>query len=183
MNVRQPTCEGCTHNLYFGERFSKYQRGVTMRPGEHFCTCGKRARKFKPSDPKAKVPEWCPKRKTPCELRVYEFKSADAWYLHEMLCRDLKKEIDPSGYAYAVACEGHTELTPKAFWERCSDDRKLLGVEIRHQNVVEIDDGLSPVSFFKTNKGYRILVAFNTEVARGNPRRERTKEDDHGECD
>ena len=175
-NVKLPTCAGCPHNLCFGERFSKYHCGVTMHPGEHFCTCGKRARKFKRGDPKVRVPEWCPKRKKPCELRIYEFKDAGSWYLHELLCHDLKKEIEPSEYAFAVAYEGVTELSPKDFWERCGDDRELLGVEIHHRNIVEIDDGLSPVCFFKTINGYRVLTMFNTEAARKNPRRDKSEE-------
>lgn len=182
-NVKLPTCASCPHNLYFDERFSKYHRGVTMHPGERFCICGKRARRFKRDDPKVRAPEWCPKRKKPCELRIYEFKDANSWYLHELLCHDLKKEIEPSGHAFAVIYEGHTELTPKAFWEQRENDRELLGVEIYRQNVVEIDDGLSPVCFFKGNKGYRVVTTFNAEAARNNPRRERAKEDDHGECD
>ena len=181
MSVKLPTCAGCPHDLYFCERIARHQYGVTMHPGEHFCTGGKRARKFKSSDPKVKVPEWCPKRKTPCELRVYEFENADAWYLHKMLCRDLKKEIDPSGYDYAVAYEGYTEVTPKAFWEHCNDDRELLGVEIHRLNVVEIDDGLSPRCFFKADSGYRVLALFNTAAARRNPRRKKTKEDNQNE--
>ena len=43
-----------------------------MHMGERFCTGGKRARKFKRSDPKIYVPDWCPTRKKPCELRVYK---------------------------------------------------------------------------------------------------------------
>ena len=181
--IKQPCCTGCKNELYYYERLPKRQQGVMMRPGERFCTCGKRARKFKPGDPKVKVPSWCPKQKTPCEVRVYEFKDSEAWYLYEMLCRDLRKEIDPSGHAYALAYEGHTDLTPKAFWEQRENDRELLGVAIYHQNVVEIDDGLAPVCFFKANKGYRVVTTFNTEAARNNPRRERAKESDYSGCE
>ena len=39
------------------------KKGVTMHLGECFCVAGKRARKFKRSDPKIYVPDWCPKRK------------------------------------------------------------------------------------------------------------------------
>lgn len=180
-SIKQPSCMGCKNELYYYERLPKRQQGVMMRPGERFCTYGKRARKFKPGDPKVKVPSWCPKQKTPCEVRVYEFKDSGAWYLYEMLCRDLRKEIDPSGHAYAVSHEGHADLTPKAFWEQRENDRELLGVEIYHQNVVEIDDGLAPVCFFKANKGYRVVTTFNTAAARNNPRNERAKESDHGE--
>ena len=172
-SIKLPTCAGCPHDLYFGERSAKHQYGVTMHPGERFCTCGKRARKFKRGDPKVKVPEWCPRRKNPCELRIYEFTDSGAWYLYNSLCRALKKEIDPNGFAYSIVYEGHTEVTPKAFWEHCNNDRELLGVEIHHLNVVEIDDGLKPICFFKAENGYRVLVAFNTAAARENPRREK----------
>lgn len=92
-----------------------------------------------------------------------------------------KKKSTPADTINAVAYDGYTEVTPKAFWEHCNDDRELLGVEIQHLNVVEIDDGLSPRCFFKADSGYRVLALFNTAAARKNPRQKKTKEDNQNE--
>ena len=78
--LRCPSCTGCPHDLYFGEAIPKKQFSVMMHCGEHFCTGGKKARRFKRSDPKIAVPQWCPKRKSPCELRVYALKSIQDWH-------------------------------------------------------------------------------------------------------
>ena len=50
--LRCPSCTGCPHDLYFGEAIPKKQFSVMMHCGEHFCTGGKKARRFKRSDPK-----------------------------------------------------------------------------------------------------------------------------------
>ncbi len=34
--------------------------------------------------------------------------------------------------------------------------------------VLEIDDGLKPVFFYKTEQGFKMLYSFNTEIARKN---------------
>ena len=73
--LRRPSCVGCPHNLHFGDFVLKKQYSVIMHCGEHFCTGGKRARLFKRSDPKVAVPQWCPKRKSLCEVRIYALKS------------------------------------------------------------------------------------------------------------
>ena len=153
-SIKQPSCMGCKNELYYYERLPKRQQGVMMRPGERFCTYGKRARKFKPGDPKVKVPSWCPKQKTPCEVRVYEFKDSGAWYLYEMLCRDLRKEIDPSGHAYAVSHEGHADLTPKAFWGRRNIFGGSQSTAVNRQNV-------NRRKIFRLNVKFRAFVDFN----------------------
>ena len=71
MMLRKPTCADCPHNLQYMERLPIKKKSVTMHLGERFCVAGKRARKFKRSDPKTYVPSWCPRLKAPCELRIY----------------------------------------------------------------------------------------------------------------
>lgn len=63
MHLRKETCYECEKHLRYMESSPAKQMGVTMHMGEHFCTGGKRARKFKRNDPKIYVPSWCPKRK------------------------------------------------------------------------------------------------------------------------
>lgn len=70
MMLRKPTCSDCPHNLQYMERLPIKKKGVTMHLGERFCVAGKRARKFKRSDPKTYVPSWCPRLKAPCELSL-----------------------------------------------------------------------------------------------------------------
>lgn len=170
MMVRKPTCFDCPHNLQYMEDMPIKQKGVTMYPGERFCVAGKRARKFRRSDPKAHVPSWCPKRKSPCELRIYGFKNTDEWMMHDSLCYHLGKDIPPEGRRYAVLYDLHTELTPRAFSERCNEepDARTLGVAVHRHYVVEIDDGIKPVFFYKTENGYELLALFDAETAKKN---------------
>lgn len=167
MTPMEPVCTGCEHNLYYGNCTPKKTQGVTIHLGERFCTCGKKARRFKRSDPKSKVPAWCPKRKTPHELRIYRFKNADEWMLHEHLCYSLNRELSPEARRYAVEFELHTELSAREFLERsaCESDAELLGAAVHLHHVVEIDDGLQSVCFYKTANGYRHEPFFDAATA------------------
>lgn len=172
LTVRKPTCVGCPHDLHFSESIPKRQHGVMMHLGEHFCTGGKRARRFKRSDPKISVPGWCPKRKTPCELRLYGFRDENTEILHHTLCLGLENAITPAGYRYALKRELHMDLTPSEFSSRCEVEPyyDLLGFEVDLYEVLEIDDGLQPVFFYKTDQGFVIESSFDTKTARKNKR-------------
>ena len=65
MQLRKETCIGCECDLRYMENIPTKQMGIMMHLGERFCTGGKRTRKFRRSDPKIYVPDWCPKRKKP----------------------------------------------------------------------------------------------------------------------
>ena len=140
-----------------------------MHLGERFCTGGKKARRFKRGDPKIYVPDWCPKRKTPCELRVYTFKNANAWWLHTMLERDLGR-FTPDGVRYAIVQKLTTELSPREFWKRLESEfyQDILDVHLEPYSVLEIDDGLKPAFFYYVDGGFTLLYAFNAEAARKN---------------
>ena len=97
MMLRKPTCADCPHNLQYMERLPIKKKGVTMHLGERFCVAGKRARKFKRSDPKTYVPSWCPRLKAPCELRIYGFKNQREW-------RDAPQYVRVSGRGYFSIC-------------------------------------------------------------------------------
>ncbi len=169
-NLREPTCYGCPHDLHYDRSIPAKQYGVTMHLGERFCTCGKRARRFRRGDPKTKTPAWCPRRKEPRELRIYAFKDPESWMLHEQLCHSLNKELIPEGNRYAVAKALSTGLSAKAFLERSEmeTDVDLIGVAVELHQVVEIDDGLRPVCFYKTTNGYRYEPFFDAAQARTN---------------
>lgn len=168
--LREPTCYGCPHDLHYDRSDPTKQFGVTMHLGERFCTCGKRAWRFRRGDPKSKVPAWCPKRKEPRELRIYAFKDPESWLLHEQLCQSLGEKMGPEGHRYAVSRELTTQLSAKTFLERCEleTDADLLGTAVELHHVVEIDDGLLPAYFYKTTDGYRYEPFFDAARARTN---------------
>lgn len=166
----QPTCTGCSHNVYYSDAIPKRTCGVMMHCGEHYCTGGKRARRFKRGDLKSRVPAWCPKRKTPCEFRVYALKSLDDWCLHDLLSEGLGEILSPTASRYALRLEGTIELTPQEFWTRCDQEPAagLLSAAIQLYEVLEIDDGLEPVFFYKDKADLHLVRDFDTGRAREN---------------
>ena len=168
--LRRPSCAGCPYDLHFGEAIPKKQFGVMMHCGEHFCTGGKRARRFKRSDPKIAAPQWCPKRKSPCEVRSYSLKSIRDRQMFLCLSADPNDPLYISEYRYALASSTKIELTPQEFWSRCQNEpgTELLDVDIPLYSVVEIDDGLVPAFFYRTVEGFRIVSHFNTAKAKKN---------------
>ena len=168
--LRRPSCAGCPYDLHFGEAIPKKQFGVMMHCGEHFCTGGKRARRFKRSDPKLAAPQWCPKRKSPCEVRIYSLKSIRDRQMFLCLPADPNDPLYISEYRYALASSTRIELTPQEFWSRCQNEpgTELLDVDIPLYSVVEIDDGLVPAFFYRTVEGFRIVSHFNTAKAKKN---------------
>lgn len=169
-SILLPTCLGCSAHLLFDERLPKKQNGVLMKPGDRYCLGAKKPIRFGRKDPKMYPPKWCPKRKSPCEVRVYCFRSAREWHLHDMLCRDLGQAVLPGAWNYCVAGECTTDLTPKRFWESLEDQAvsDLLPIRVDTYWVVEIDDGLKPVCFYRTETGFEIVPFFDTNRARKN---------------
>ena len=176
MEVRKAFCSSCDKHLRYTEPVPKKQKGVTMHFGERFCLGGKRARKFSRSDPKIYVPSWCPKRKDPSELRIYGFKSTNDWMMHDMLCCHLERDIHPEARRYAVEHEQPIKLTAREFAQRCNEepDEAILGVAVQRYQVVEIDDGIEPSFFYKTEQGYELLSLFDAATARKNVKEDKT---------
>ena len=84
------------------------------------------------------------------------------------------KDILPSAHRYAVEYELHTDLTPREFAKRCNNepDAETIHVAVHRHYVVEIDDGIKPTFFYKTDKGYELLALFDAETARKNVKEE-----------
>ena len=166
----KPSCIGCPHNHYHSDMVPQKKFGVMMHCGEHFCTGGKRARRFKRGDPKIHVPKWCPKRKNPCELRIYALKSKQDWWTHCSLNCDAGKHFSVSAHRYALRYEGTIELSPYEFWKEREqspyDD--LLPVAVELYEVLEIDDGLKPVFFYRDMTDFRLEPLFDAGRARKN---------------
>ena len=81
-----------------------------------------------------------------------------------MLCHDLGMDISPDGWRYAPLYELHTDLTPREFAKICNDapDAETLHVAVHRHYVVEIDDGLRPAFFYKTECGYDMYPLYWT---------------------
>lgn len=166
----RPVCTSCQYHCQNTDRLPMMKNGVTIHIGEHFCMGGKRPRKFGKRDPKMYVPSWCPRMKAPKELRIYGFKSTRDWFFHQERCKRMGDKSMPSGYQYAVEKELTTELSAQDFWKGLSTQtaEALLGTKIERYQVIEIDDGIKPVFFYYTDKGFQVLSFFEANVARKN---------------
>lgn len=82
--------------------------------------------------------------------------------------RRLKSVLDGQDY------EGHTDLAPYEFFECCNEksDDEFLDAAVQHYDVVEIDDGIKPAFFYKTEHGYELLFSFDAKTAKKNIREE-----------
>ena len=169
MDLKRPVCYTCPNHFQVPLGPAQSRCGITLEPGARYCMAGRRPHRFKKRDPAFLVPRWCPKRKVPSELRIYTFKSQHDFFLHEQLSEDLGHAITPQARRYAVEYELHTDLTPRESWLRCGceSDAALLGVAVHRYHVVEIDDGLCPVCFYKTEHGYEI-IHFDTQSVKNN---------------
>lgn len=168
--LRKPICADCPHDFRYNDPTPKKAMGVMMHMGERFCTSGKKARRFKRGDPKVHVPSWCPRRKNPCELRIYEFKSTEDWWLHESLAKNLGQPLLPAGFRYALAKKLTTELSPRDFWMRLETElyQEFLDISLEPYSVVEIDDGIKPVFFYYADGDFTLIHGFDVETARKN---------------
>lgn len=163
----QPTCHGCSRNYRHRSETPMKDRGVTMYPGGHYCIAGKCAHRFSAKDPVTRVPKWCPKRKSPCELRIYGFINEQARMMHTFLSDDLKGDKHPSEHHYGLRFETAVDLTPHEFWRRVRKGEELsLPTETRLFEIVELDDGLTSACFYLTRTGYRIEPLFRSADAR-----------------
>ena len=167
LKVRMPQCEGRPCYLRCEGNIPQKIKGKTLLPGKRYCAGDNRIKPFRPSDPKIRVPTWCPLRKTPAELRIYCFKDSLSAWLREMLRRD---GIDayPNGTDYALRYEGTTLLTAMRFRQELREKsvRSILNLDVCRNEVVEIDDGLHPYYFFFSEKRpMPYVVDFNKDSA------------------
>lgn len=167
--IHKPRCANCPYCDYHNGPVAQKIKGAFLRVGSRYCSDGKRIRVFKSSDPKVYVPSWCPRRKSPAELRVYCYKDSNAWYLRQLLEKD-GVHSSPSGYEYAVRYEGTVRLTARDFYEQTQ--RKpiadVLGFRVKTGEVIEIDDGLLPYYFHVCEYGTDVFTYFDRDRARKN---------------
>lgn len=139
----EPGCIGCEAHLDFG--LSRYCAGFKNK---------KRRKAFRRSDPAFKAPKWCPKRKEPCEYRIYSYADERSAVMARMFEEDNIGDRDiafPSAFRYRLRAEGKTGLSPKAFYEQANDAESttpIMGEGICPGDVVEIDTGLAQFFFY-----------------------------------
>ena len=176
--VKRFHCSNCPHRFTFWGQMPVREGGVKMIPGRTYCKGAKKYRAFRSSDPKTVPPSWCPKRKNPCEVRVYTFKDNASWYLHHFLHKG--ESVPPHEFLCAVRASDTVDLTPAAFYSMLKDGKsasELLGTHIRPEEIVEIDDGLKPCCFYIRYGAPKYLPHWNTARARQNEY-QRNAEDD-----
>ncbi|WP_031475004.1 hypothetical protein [Agathobaculum desmolans] len=103
-SFREPGCIGCEAHLDFG--LSRYCAGFKNK---------KRRKAFRKSDPAYKAPQWCPKRKSPCEYRIYSYADEQAAVMARLFEADRMDNRNiafPSAFRYRLRTEGKTGLTP-----------------------------------------------------------------------
>ncbi len=167
--IRRFQCVKCPcHRIHTGAEPAK-AGGVFLRFGDRYCTGGRKARRFRPGDPKVYPPSWCPRKKDPVEYRIYAFKDSSAWFLHYCL---QTRGIDeaPSGFAYALRAEGYVDCSASGFLSETErrTPSDVLGVPVCCGEVIEIDDGLKPYFFQASENGVSVVPFFNAETARQN---------------
>ena len=170
MRINLPVCSDCADYYYCTEPTKTVLHGKMLTPGCRYCMGMKRPRQFKSRAAIIRVPDWCPRRKTPCEVRIYDFRSTNERLMHLFVLSQVNRDAGPEARRYALANEGHTELTPREFWLACNDcsNGNVLDHDVPLYAVVEIDDGLKPYCFYRVESGFCPAPYFNTVTARNN---------------
>lgn len=159
-------CTSCPNRLTYLDPVPRRERGVNLQFGQTYCTAGKKPRVFKKKECKVYPPDWCPKKKWPCEFRIYTFKNIRSRCMHSMFHEG---EV-PSEFRCAVRQEGVVELSPMAFFSGPEDSTaaQLLGVAVNSGEIVEMDDGLKHYCFYLELGGARYLPYWDADKARQN---------------
>lgn len=167
-DIRIPTCMDCPCRLEFAERTSRILNGTRLQPFEKYCTAARHPKLIRKSNLMKKPPSWCPRLKSPCELRVYGFIDDEARQIHSFFTNLYGNEGDPRESRCAVRFEGTIDLTAREFWRRCNKYGADLELptDVKLYEVVEIDDGLRPVCFYHAATGYRLATHFKPERVR-----------------
>lgn len=172
-STTRPTCEECPKFIRFREEKAKRQHGITMRPGERFCTAFPRARRFRPDDAKIYVPKWCPRRIFPYTLRIYR----EMWNF-SFIWRDKKRfsKWISNPFDYRLKYEGTCRWTAnqiKSELRRRKKEQEFSGAlglkefleaPILESNILELDDGVKPMFYLVTKSSIR-QVEFDKERA------------------
>ena len=138
-----PECNSCPHYQTVGG-LTRYCNGFKRR----------KPKQFKKSDPKVKIPNWCPRKITPPTCRVYGFKDEKSEFIE--LLRRMEYEqgkieaIYPSEIHYQFRQELHPNMTARQIYDATQQKSlcEIISEKIGMGEIVEIDDGLRPYFFY-----------------------------------
>ena len=151
MRLDYTSCYSCPSHFIYGDAVPQKRNGVMMHLGDRFCLLKKKAIRLKARDLKKRVPDCCPKRISPPELKLYDFKdepSRQMQLLHGLNC--------PSEFRYTLRHKGTLSMPIKDFWqayESGEDAGELLGLTLTEGHVLELNDGLVHVFFYNGTNG------------------------------
>ncbi len=159
-------CADCPDNFTYMGPAPSESDGTHLIFGSRYCKGCKKARRFRPSDPKVYPPSWCPRRKRPAEYRVYSYMNATVRYYRDLLKRN-GTPMSPSGFEYAPRVKGTIDMEPATFQKalKAQSLSKIIGITVYADDVIEIDDGLRPCFFHIIDKKVEVLLRFNKEAA------------------
>lgn len=169
VKIYKPRCSGCSCLLQYSKPVPKKVKGAFLRCGERYCTGGKNTRAFKKSDPRVYLPSWCPRLLSPAILRIYCYKDSMTEYLQMMLRADGMAD-HAFAHNYAVRHECRTTLSASALGELMGNQSLAgtLGMPVLLHEIVEIDDGIKPYSFYVLDLARVVCISFDGEAARKN---------------
>lgn len=156
INIKKTRCGDCDALLQHTGQPQKIQ-GVVMHPGFRYCTGFHRPRCFRNSDPKIHVPSWCPKRLQPAALRIYSFKSDIARYLYNEVGGILASR-------YILRYAGTTTQSANEILAKGVPE----GQHLSEGEVLELDDGIRPIFFYRKNKRLHVTAFDKNRVEESN---------------
>ena len=148
-------CICCPSYLTYTEAVPTARNGVMMHMGDKFCSFKKKPRRIKTRELKRKVPDWCPKRRSPALVSIYGFKDQHSRQMHE-LYRSMSEHHFPSTYHYERRYKGTMSMTVEDFWrsyENGNPISELVGEPFGKYEVLELDDGLVHEFFYDNGSG------------------------------
>ena len=151
-------CSGCPSHIVYG--CSRYCGGFKNKS---------RRKPFRKNEPEYKAPKWCPKRKTPCEYRIYGFVDENIEWLALSIERQSAVDYPTafvSEYRYCLRASGLIGMSPREFYENANDlycEKLFEQDDVNTGEVVEIDAGLSQCFFYCVSPHEFKVAHFNAE--------------------
>ena len=166
MPIREYLCNECPHMHYHNSITPRKVKGILLQAGDRYCTGGSRLRKYGKRDPAMRVPKWCPRRLSPCILRIYHYKSVEAEMLSFLISGQFPCEKD-----YAVKHEGSLSMTAREFVREVNGKGlyEVLGFTVISNEIIEVDDGLKPYTFLVGPNKNLTSIFFSGQAARSVP--------------
>lgn len=152
VNFYEPSCTEC----------SSYSIQGAFPCETRYCMAkGRKGKRFKNTDPKFRIPKWCPKRLPSRVCRVYRLKEEE-WSLEwaRRTATDPKEITFYSVFGFRYDSEPKLEkpigYTVRQFYECVNKDGPegiLDAINLEFGDVFELDDGLNPHYFYYFGPG------------------------------